>query len=286
MSGKGSSSWPTANAGPQNDTDANWKERRQIAKEKHGNNGFGLTLGMAATDWQTTRVSIGPYTRDKGQKGAERLTLEGQSQQWEGPGPKDLWFTPDVPNGGRALAPEVSLTGMTPDGKKRQVGLANQAVRVMETWPTQASRDWKGENSTDHLENGTGRLHLDQLPNFVAHCFTPPAQRTWISGVSPSIWRPISRRLFRSAMSSVSPTVQRRWLRKGSWRKKRLNPWFVEWLMAWPPGHGLCACSAMEFALWQRQMRGALSRMPMASGAWIWRPPVETADPIQMAMEW
>jgi hypothetical protein len=244
MSGKGSSSWPTANAGPQNDTDANWKERRQIAKEKHGNNGFGLTL-------------------------------EGQSQQWEGPGPKNLWFTPNVPNGGRALAPEISLTGMTPDGKKRQVDLANQAVRVMETWPTPASRDWKGENSTDHLENGTGRLHLDQLPNFVAHCFTPPAQRTWISGVSPSIWRPISRRLFRSAMSSVSPTVQRRWLRRGSWRKKRLNPWFVEWLMGWPPGHALCDCSATEFALWQRRMRGALSALPMASGQWIWAPPAE-----------
>ena len=40
--------WPTPNAGPQNDNDQNWPKRRAVAKAKHGNNGFGLTLGMAA----------------------------------------------------------------------------------------------------------------------------------------------------------------------------------------------------------------------------------------------
>lgn len=38
-------------------------------------------------------------------------------------------------------------------------------------WPT---RDHKGANSADHLENGTGRLHLGQLPNFVAHLWPTP----------------------------------------------------------------------------------------------------------------
>jgi hypothetical protein len=48
-------SWPTPNAGPQNDTDTNWQQRREECKERHGNNGFGLTLGMAATlaSWPT-----------------------------------------------------------------------------------------------------------------------------------------------------------------------------------------------------------------------------------------
>ena len=41
--------WPTPNAGPQNDTDSRWQERREECKEKHSNgNGFGITLGMAS----------------------------------------------------------------------------------------------------------------------------------------------------------------------------------------------------------------------------------------------
>ena len=39
------------------------------------------------------------------------------------------WPTPDVPNGGRVLPEGTSPTGMTPDGKTRQVGLEN-AVRM------------------------------------------------------------------------------------------------------------------------------------------------------------
>lgn len=42
--------WPTPNAGPQNDTDSRWEERREELKEKAINgNGFGMTLGMAAS---------------------------------------------------------------------------------------------------------------------------------------------------------------------------------------------------------------------------------------------
>ena len=48
MNGSGGSAWPTANAGPQNDSDQNWQKRREICKARHGNNGFGLTLGMLA----------------------------------------------------------------------------------------------------------------------------------------------------------------------------------------------------------------------------------------------
>lgn len=42
------SSWPTPDAGAHNLSD-DWKERRPKLAEKHGNNGFGLTLGQAAT---------------------------------------------------------------------------------------------------------------------------------------------------------------------------------------------------------------------------------------------
>jgi hypothetical protein len=58
-SGSGCGGWPTPNAGPQNDTDTKWQERRARCKEKHGNNGFGMTLGMAAqlAGWATPQVA-------------------------------------------------------------------------------------------------------------------------------------------------------------------------------------------------------------------------------------
>ncbi|MGS1093094.1 hypothetical protein ACVCNR_00735 [Aquamicrobium terrae] len=35
-------------------------------------------------------------------------------------------------------------------------------------------RDEKGANGPEHLKNGTGRLHLDQLPNFVQYLWSTP----------------------------------------------------------------------------------------------------------------
>lgn len=57
-SANGYSSWPTPNAGPQNDTDTKWEQRRKECKERWGNNGFGLTLGMATqlVAWPTPRA--------------------------------------------------------------------------------------------------------------------------------------------------------------------------------------------------------------------------------------
>jgi hypothetical protein len=52
-------SWPTPNAGPQNDNDSTWEARRAECAARHGNNGFGMTLGMAATlaGWPTPIVN-------------------------------------------------------------------------------------------------------------------------------------------------------------------------------------------------------------------------------------
>ena len=48
--------WPTPNAGPQNGNDSTWEARREQCAARHGNNGFGITLGMASTlaAWPTT----------------------------------------------------------------------------------------------------------------------------------------------------------------------------------------------------------------------------------------
>lgn len=193
-----------------------------------------------------------------------------------GPTLNDLaanWTTPSATDDRRAgrLTPKMSGTTL--------------AQQVNSTWPTPAARDWKGENGADHLQNGTGRLHMDQLPNAVAHGFTRPGLPTWIGGLASSVSRRTSRRLLRSATSSVPQTKLRQWLKRGWWRRRRLNPCFVEWLMAWPPGHALCGCSETAFTLWQRDTRGALSRLPTASGPWIWKPPAEAApEPKQMEM--
>jgi len=53
------SGWSTPNAGPQNDGDTTWQQRREVLKAKHGNgNGFGMNLGQAATlaGWHTPVV--------------------------------------------------------------------------------------------------------------------------------------------------------------------------------------------------------------------------------------
>ncbi|MHC1760545.1 MAG: hypothetical protein AB9917_13755 [Negativicutes bacterium] len=71
------------------------------------------------------------------------------------------WPTPTVPNGGRQPKGGMSMTGMTPDGKKRQVDL-NFAVK---NWPTPAARDGRG--------GATGFKNQPCLPNAVKPWPTP-----------------------------------------------------------------------------------------------------------------
>ena len=222
-----------------------------------------------------------------------------------------MWLTQDVPNGGRTLKPGTSATGQKADGSKAQVGLSNQVsmwttpqahdvtprgsgqkptakagnaclATDAQTWPTPAARDHKGENGPDHMTNGTGRLHLDQLPNAVAFLFSHPDQVTPPHGPTLSQLRRIWRPLRASLIASHGRAVWRR-LWKGR-NKRRLNPGFVEWLMGWPIGHALCACSETEFTLWQQRMRGALSQMPTASAPWIWKPQPTAAINEQVEM--
>lgn len=75
--------WPTPNAGPQNDTDTNWQKRRAECKERHGNNGFGLTLGMATQQWQT------PATDSFRSRGGDR-----KDEQWLDQQARAHWPTP------------------------------------------------------------------------------------------------------------------------------------------------------------------------------------------------
>lgn len=98
-------------------------------------------------------------------------------------------------------------------------------------WPTPAARDHKGANSTEHVTtNGTGRMHLDQLPNFVEHCFSP--------------------------LDQVTPAGP-----QSSPERRTLNPLFVEWLMGWPIGWTASEPAGTGLSHWLPLMRGALSTL-------------------------
>lgn len=164
------------------------------------------------------------------------------------PGQACQWPTPNTPSGGRTLPPEVcAAKGATPNGK-RQVPLEMVAAY----WPTPASRDHKGENSEAHVTtNSTGRMHMDQLPNFVAYS---PQARTIPDGPISSLPNPGALPHSLAQPSEKLPRLLRR----------RLNPFFVEFLMGWPPGWTLpepTACGHVETALWRHRLRRQLSSL-------------------------
>lgn len=138
------------------------------------------------------------------------------------------------------------------------------------SWPTPAAQNVKG-SSEGSITRADGKSRMDILHYRAEQGFSHPVPETPRHGPTLSqlrrIWRPLRDSLI---ASHGRATWRRLWNGRA---KRRLNPLFVEWLMGWPPGHALCACSAMEFIHWQQHMRGALSALPTASGAWIWAPP-------------
>jgi len=176
-------------------------------------------------------VARGGYTRDHGNPDMQRPTLEGVAEEWM---PK--WGPPRTATvDGHWTTLCADDTGMR-EGRTSQGGtlLSTQAgLHQVQAWPTPATRDYRGENSEEHVTtNGTGRMHMDQLPNFVAHgshCARPDPQ---------------------TAAGETSSSVRR-----------TLNPLFVEWLMGWPIGWTDCERPVTGFSHWLRRGRGVLSTL-------------------------
>ena len=105
-------SWPTPNAGPQNDGDTTWQQRRVELKEKHGNgNGFGMTLGQAVTlaSWPTPRHNDAEkrgQVADDPRNGL--VTAANMVSPWATPSSRDWKDTPGM-----------ATTGTNPDGTER-----------------------------------------------------------------------------------------------------------------------------------------------------------------------
>lgn len=168
------------------------------------------------------------------------------------------WSTPKATDGAKGGPSQTYGSGGMPP-------LPAQAAQ----WPTPAAQNWKGSSEAS-VTRADGKSRMDILHYRAEQGFTRPAPAITPHGLRSWHHAPISRPLWASMIALHGRVVSRRILKGRS--KRRLNPIFVGWLMGWPIGHALCACSAMKFTHWQQHMRGALSHLPMASGPWIWRP--------------
>lgn len=300
IKGSGGSAWPTA-------------KTRDHHTEALGENplNFSPSLAMKAENWPT------PDTPSGGRKMPEGTTATGQTPDGRKvtvglENAATAWPTPmagtPAQNGNSAagnsdfsrkaeqLAAGLWETLRASDAEKggpnQSFGAGGQPLPAQAAkwttpqahdttnWPTSASRDHKGENAPAHMENGTGRLHLGQLPNAVAFLFSRPDHQTVKHGQQRSDPRLTWRRLRRLVISTHGRATWKRMAASGG--KRRLNPNFVAWLMGWPIGHPNCDCSATEFIRWQRDMRSALSRLPTAFGPWIWIEPMIETKPEQV----
>jgi hypothetical protein len=180
------------------------------------------------------------------------------------------WSTPKATDGAKGGPRQSYGSGGTP----HLPALAAQ-------WPTPAAQNWKGSSEAS-ISRADGKSRMDILHYRAEQGFTHPAPAITPDGQRCSHHAPISRPLWASMIASHGRVISRRILKARA--RRRLNPLFVGWLMGWPIGHALCACSATEFTLWQQHMRGALSQLPMASGPWIWRPSEGPEGPTQMTL--
>lgn len=169
-----------------------------------------LLSGQAqAVNWPTSTVH-----GDHNRKGVSVNSGDGLSTAAKN------WPTP---NTGQSPNGHGMRGGASRNGRQSGADLQN----IARSWPTQASRDSKGTNSLTHCtETGTGRKHMNQLPNFVAHAFQThrPDPQTSTAG------------------------------EQFSKQRRHLNPRFVEWLMEIPIGWTDCDCVEMEWCpqLWPK----------------------------------
>ncbi len=131
-SASSSSAWPTATAG------AARKGADHVRRDTGNPNS---DLPTAVSIWPT------PLAADSGEKvtpASHQAGLIGAVHQW---------YTPNVPNGGRTLSAEATSTGMTPEGRKQQVGLENQA----RFWSTPRASDAEKGGPNQAFGLGGGR---------------------------------------------------------------------------------------------------------------------------------
>lgn len=196
-----------------------------------------------------------------------------------------FWMTPTTPSGGRTISEaDVIAKGKTNRGK-RTVGLENQAefwstitatdangrsytrdsgqkgkerlslTGEAEMWPSPAARDHRDPNALSYQERSDSTKG-EQLVNFVAHSFSLPVPTIHFGLTFSQRVRFYLRlcRLLRERLPSPYNKVSTLF-------RKKLNPDFVDWLMAWPVGWSSEGrdFSEAEMALYQHKQRWLLS---------------------------
>ena len=238
--------WKTIKASLRSDCLA----RRKWAR-RTGGNGYSSSLWPTATANDDNKSPEAHRAMKARMKGGPRNTitsLQVAAQDWQTPaafstrdsnvpGQTKLciqakeWATPNVPNGGRVNPVGTSETGMAPDGSKKQIGLENQARE----WPTPNTGDGtRGRQEPD----GKRDLLLDTESRDFA--ISHQGQETTELG--------------QQCLEGVPSSPQRS-------QRRRLNPYFVEWLMGWPIGW--TGCGVVEtgsFLSWRRRHLCVLRR--------------------------
>jgi hypothetical protein len=184
------------------------------------------------TMWRTPDApgDGGPRNRQGSRGKGHQVTIAEQAEHWPTP-----------------TGSQQNQYGAVPDSRERVNGVALSDVAM--AWPTPAARDAKGANSVEHVTtNGTGRMHMDQLANFVEH--------------SPS--SPQAQQIPDGPESLQSTDTLRR----------RLNPMFGAWLMGWPcwwTNPGITSCAKSEMVSYRSRQQSALSSLLGAPGSSIER---------------
>lgn len=223
-------------------------ETLEARKLRNGGGIRNLCHDTAAWLTPTTSDEFGARELDGKRSGG----LNTQAFQWHTPTTNPVGWGVD----GRTKIPHLNLLGQakqaihqepyptpsaTPYGSSHngirkndpsaaRPGLESMAAKGM--FPTPAARDGKGANSEEHVTaTGSGKRHMDQLPNFIAH--TP-------SGSSPR-----DQTTATDGSSSSSAT-------------RVLNPRFVEMLMGWPIGWTDSGAAVTGFTQYRQLWRSFL----------------------------